>query len=93
MFHSVSLFSQAPLAHGSRALPSVLFNKYICSSIYIYIYEKGDVGMAKRFSERMETRDELSTTCNPKKLCQDVGQRLMLHPYSLPPESRQYLLS
>ena len=26
MFHSVSLFSQAPLARGSRALPSVLFN-------------------------------------------------------------------
>ena len=24
MFHSVSLFSQAPLARGSRALPSVL---------------------------------------------------------------------
>ena len=24
MFHSVSLFSQAPLAHGSCALPSVL---------------------------------------------------------------------
>ena len=27
MFHSVSLFSQAPLARGSRALPSVLFSK------------------------------------------------------------------
>ena len=27
MFYSVSLFSQAPLARGSRALPSVLFNK------------------------------------------------------------------
>ena len=26
MFHSVSLFSQAPLARGSRALPSVLFD-------------------------------------------------------------------
>ena len=26
MFHSVSLFSQAPLEHGSRALPSVLFS-------------------------------------------------------------------
>ena len=25
MFHSVSLLSQAPLARGSRALPSVLF--------------------------------------------------------------------
>ena len=25
MFYSVSLFSQAPLARGSRALPSVLF--------------------------------------------------------------------
>ena len=27
MFHSVSLLSQAPLARGSRALPSVLFNR------------------------------------------------------------------
>ena len=26
MFHSVSLLSQAPLARGSRALPSVLFS-------------------------------------------------------------------
>ena len=26
MFHSVSLLSQAPLARGSRALPSVLFH-------------------------------------------------------------------
>ena len=37
--------------------------------------------MAKRFSESTETRDELPTTCNPKKLCQDACQRLMLHPY------------
>ena len=27
MFHSVSLFSQVPLARGSRALPSVLLEK------------------------------------------------------------------
>ena len=26
MFHSVSLFSQAPLARGSRALPSILLD-------------------------------------------------------------------
>ena len=31
MFHSVSLLSQAPLARGSSALPSVLFNKCFCS--------------------------------------------------------------
>ena len=29
MFYSVSLFSQAPLARGSRALPSVLLQKVI----------------------------------------------------------------
>ena len=28
--------------------------------------KKGDVGMAKRFSKSTETRDELSTMCNPK---------------------------
>ena len=27
MFHSVSLFSQAPLARGSHALPSVLYSE------------------------------------------------------------------
>ena len=31
--------------------------------------------MAKRFSQSMETRDDLSTTC------QDACQCLMLHPY------------
>ena len=30
--------------------------------------------MAKRFSKMYETRDELSTTCNPNKLCQDACQ-------------------
>ena len=35
--------------------------------------------MAKRFSE---TRDEFSTTCNPKsRLCQDACQHKLLHPY------------
>ena len=28
--------------------------------------EKGDVGMAKRFSKNYGNKDELSTTCNPK---------------------------
>ena len=45
MFHSVSLFSQAPLARGSRALPSVLLparaseqgNVIGLVSVYIYI--------------------------------------------------------
>ena len=40
--------------------------------------KKGDLGMAKRFSKKYGTRDELSTTCNLKKLCQDACQRLML---------------
>ena len=31
--------------------------------------------MAKHLSKCMETRDELSTTCNPKRLCQDASQR------------------
>ena len=35
MFHSVSLLSQAPLARGSRALPSVLFNKRSTSEKYV----------------------------------------------------------
>ena len=33
MFHSVSLFSQAPLARGSRALPSILFLMQPCRSV------------------------------------------------------------
>ena len=32
MFHSVSLFSQAPLVRGSRALLSVLFLTLVCCS-------------------------------------------------------------
>ena len=43
MFHSVSLFSQAPLARGSRALPSVFLPARASEqgnvvSVYIYIY-------------------------------------------------------
>ena len=46
MFHSVSLFSQAPLVGGSRALPNVLLparaseqgNVIGSVRIYIYIY-------------------------------------------------------
>ena len=40
--------------------------------------KKGDVGMARRFSKSMETRDELQL---PAILCQDACQRLMQHPY------------
>ena len=35
MFHSVSLLSQAPLVHGSRALPSVLYIYYIPSPLTV----------------------------------------------------------
>ena len=35
MFHSVRLHSQAPLARGSSALPSVLFTLFTRCSIYI----------------------------------------------------------
>ena len=34
MFNSVSLFSQAPLARGSRALPSVLFGKWLIPEVW-----------------------------------------------------------
>ena len=33
MFHSVSLVSQAPLARGSRALPSVMFYSVVSVSV------------------------------------------------------------
>ena len=33
MFHSVSLFSQAPLVRGTRALPSVMLIRCDCSTI------------------------------------------------------------
>ena len=33
MFHSVSLLSQAPLARGSRALPSVLLNNVVITTV------------------------------------------------------------
>ena len=36
MFHSVSLFSQALLARGSRALPSVLFHKGVHSCLIVF---------------------------------------------------------
>ena len=34
--------------------------------------KKGDEGMAKHFSKKYRIRDELSITCNPKKLRQDA---------------------
>ena len=34
MFHSVSLFSQAPVARGSHALPSVLFSLFLSLSLF-----------------------------------------------------------
>ena len=40
--------------------------------------KKGDVGMAKRFSKKYGSRDELQL---PAILCQDACQHLMLHPY------------
>ena len=39
MFYSVRLFSQAPLARGSRALPSVLLNSCIYS-IHVFMIFK-----------------------------------------------------
>ena len=38
MFHSVSLLSQAPLARGSRALPSVLFVVVFYKSLNIVVH-------------------------------------------------------
>ena len=34
---------------------------------HLLVNEKGAVGLAKHFSKSTETRDELSTTCNPNK--------------------------
>ena len=34
---------------------------------HLLVNEKGDVGMAKRFSKSTETRDDLSTTSNLNK--------------------------
>ena len=53
MFHSVSLLSQAPLAHGSHALPSVLLTKLMhfqlnkdeathCIKLHIFLKLKGE---------------------------------------------------
>ena len=43
--------------------------------------EKGDLGMAKRFSKHTVTREELSTTCNPKVMsrCLSVPDATSLH--------------
>ena len=37
MFHSVNLLSQAPIARGSCALPSVLFNKHLVEILVIIL--------------------------------------------------------
>ena len=52
--------------------------------------KKRDVGMAKHFSKCTETRDELSTTCNPK-----VMSRCLSAPdaTSLPLTSNQLTLT
>ena len=42
MFHSVSLLSQAPLARGSRALPSILLLVIITIIIIVYYAEYGN---------------------------------------------------
>ena len=43
--------------------------------------EKGDVGMAKCFTKKYGTRDELSTTCNPKVMsrCLSAPDATSLH--------------
>ena len=47
MFHSVRLFSQAPLARGSRALPSVLLLKgtvlYIIHELDRFCYMRNEI--------------------------------------------------
>ena len=45
---------------------------------HLLVNEKGDVGMAEHVSKKYGTRDELSKTCNPKKLFQDACQHLIL---------------
>ena len=43
--------------------------------------KKEDVGMAKRFSKSMETREELSTNCNPEVMsrCLSAPDATSLH--------------
>ena len=56
MFHSVSLLSQAPLARGSRALPSILLSNEVQSTHQLSVYEL-DSPLRKPNLE-----DELQTT-------------------------------
>ena len=43
--------------------------------------EKGDVGMAKCFSKKVQKQGMSFQLPAIRKLCQDACQRLMLHPY------------
>ena len=56
MFHSVSLFSQAPLARGSRALPSVLFLTFSVYLGYSLFYKPTELPWAEPHS---------TTRCSP----------------------------
>ena len=55
MFHSVSLLSQAPLARGSCALPSVLFNNVVITTFIemVEMVEILDGRLGKRSVERV----------------------------------------
>ena len=55
MLHSVSLLSQAPLARGSRALPSVLLNNVVITTVIkmVEMVEILDGRLGKRSVERI----------------------------------------
>ena len=54
MFHSVSLLSQAPLACGSRALPSVLFDLQSLRTHVLYMRKLLEI-IAQKFDFRCRT--------------------------------------
>ena len=97
MFHSVSLLSQAPLARGSRAVPSVLLADGLLADAALIPPRppipptnirmvRGPVQklveMAICFSKK---RDDLSITCNTKVM----SRCLCYNPTSLPQDQAE----
>ena len=56
----------------------------------IYINEKGEVGMAKRFSKKYGNKEELSTTCNPKAMSRCLSAPDATSVYHCLQNHRQY---
>ena len=67
MFHSVSLLSQAPLASGSRALPSVLFENSIQLLALYCIVLLVVEGWLKLTKKSAHTNYLISQSCNRYK--------------------------